>query len=120
MIITNGNRGLFCLALLPLALALFCPPAEAQNANPPAQAKKPDNPPPGSPPMEQEVIVTGRRNGEPDFQEQQEFHYEEYRRLKAIYDPDPLPVIRSDRLVRMPEATSSTVQGKPTLTEKQW
>ncbi|AUN29755.1 hypothetical protein C0V82_05605 [Niveispirillum cyanobacteriorum] len=113
MIVTNGNRGLFCLALL--GLALFCPPAEAQNANPPAQAKKPD-----SPPMEQEVIVTGRRNGEPDFQEQQEFHYEEYRRLKAIYDPDPLPVIRSDRLVRMPEAISSTVQGKPTLTEKQW
>lgn len=115
MVVTNGNRGLACLALL--ALTLFHLPAGAQTASQQAQAqaRKPD-----SPPMAEEVIVTGRRNGEPDFQEQQEFHYEEYRRLKAIYDPDPLPVIRSDRLVRMPEAISSTVQGKPTLTEKQW
>lgn len=114
MVVTSGNRGLCCLALL--TLGLFCFPAGAQKASqpPPAQQK------PDSPAMEQEVIVTGRRDGEPDFQEQQEFHYEEYRRLKAIYDPDPLPVIRSDRLVRMPEAISSTVQGKPTLTEKQW
>ncbi len=113
MVVTNGNRGLACLTLL--ALTLFCLPAGAQNTSPQAQTQKAD-----SPPMAEEVIVTGRRNGEPDFQEQQEFHYQEYRRLKAIYDPDPLPVIRSDRLVRMPEAISSTVQGKPTLTEKQW
>ncbi|MFV3128527.1 hypothetical protein [Niveispirillum sp. KHB5.9] len=98
--------------LLPALAAFACTvPAGAQN-----KQEKP-KPPPA---MEQEVIVTGRRDGEPDFQEQQEFHAQEYRRLKDIYDPDPLPVIRSDRLVRMPEAISSTVQGKPTLTEKQW
>ncbi len=108
MSISGGNHPYAAAAvLLTIALAV---PVGAQNTAP---ADKP-------PAMEQEVIVTGRRDGEPDFQEQQEFHVQEYRRLKQIYDPDPLPVIRSDRLVRMPEAISSTVQGKPTLTEKQW
>lgn len=111
MSISGGNHFSTCARPLLTLLALACSvPAGAQNAAP---AQKP-------PAMEQEVIVTGRRNGEPDFQEQQEFHFQEYRRLKQIYDPDPLPVIRSDRLVRMPEVISSTVQGKPTLTEKQW
>lgn len=101
--------------LLPiLALLLLAPPAPAQDQG---RARPP---PAGAPVMEQEVIVTGRRDGEPDFQEQQEYHDREYRRLKEIYAPDPLPPIRSDRLTRMPEAISSTVQGKPTLTEKQW
>lgn len=71
-----------------------------------------------SPPVADEVIVTGRRNGEPGFQEQQEYHDQEYRRLKQIYDPDPPPIPRGDQLTRMPEAVSSTVQGQPTLMER--
>lgn len=111
MSISGGNHFSAGAGWLLAVLAVACAvPAGAQNAAPT----------PKPPAMEQEVIVTGRRDGEPDFQEQQEFHFQEYRRLKQIYDPDPLPVIRSDRLVRMPEAISSTVQGKPTLTEKQW
>ncbi len=70
------------------------------------------------PPVADEVIVTGRRNGEPGFQEQQEYHDQEYRRLKQIYDPDPPPIPRSDQLTRMPESVSSTVQGQPTLMER--
>ncbi|OYQ32766.1 hypothetical protein CHU95_18620 [Niveispirillum lacus] len=99
-----------------MALAFIAAPSILAQTVPPGQKPVARN----GPAMEQEVIVTGRRDGEPDFQEQQEYHFQEYRRLKQIYDPDPLPVIRSDRLVRMPEAISSTVQGKPTLTEKQW
>lgn len=119
MLISRGNR--VRSALLPALPALFllaAIPAGAQSADPkPDSAKKAQSQ--EAPAMEEEIIVTGR-HGEPDFQEQNQFHIQEYRRLKQIYDPDPLPVIRSDRLVRMPEATSSTVQGKPTLTEKQW
>lgn len=90
--------------ILPLAgPALAAPPAKN---DPPAMAE--------------EVIVTGRRDGEPDFQEQTEHHLKEYRRLKQIYDPDPPPSPRHERLTRMPDAVSSTVQGKPTLTEKHW
>lgn len=112
MSVSDGNHPFMRRRMLPALLALICAvPAGAQQEVP--DPRKP-------PAMEQEVIVTGRRNDEPDFQEQNEFHFQEYRRLKQIYDPDPLPVIRSDRLVRMPEAVSSTVQGKPTLTEKQW
>lgn len=99
------------IAVLPASLvlaALACP----VRAEPPARAKEP--------PMEEEVIVTGRRDGEPGFQEQQEYHDGEYRRLKEKFDPDAPPVPRSERLVRMPEAITTTVQGKPTLTEKYW
>lgn len=97
---------LVLLALVPVA-------GPAMAAEPPAEAAKP-----AAPPETEEVIVTGRRNGEPDFQEQQEYHDQEYRRLKQIYDPDPPVIPRSDRLTRMPEAVSSTVRGKPTLTER--
>lgn len=119
MLISRGNRVRSALlSALPALCLLASIPAGAQNAAPPPDTpKKAESRP--APAMEEEIIVTGR-HGEPDFQEQNEFHTQEYRRLKDIYDPDPLPVIRSDRLVRMPEATSSTVQGKPTLTEKQW
>lgn len=104
-----SRRAVAAVAVLFLAVA---PRAPAQTA--PTEQAKP------APAMEEEVIVTGHRDGEPDFQEQQEYHAKEYRRLKELYDPDPLPTIRSDRLVRMPEVVSSTVQGKPTLTERQW
>lgn len=85
-------------------------------AQPPEQQAAPVSP--NTPAETEEVIVTGRRNGEPGFQEQQDYHDEEYRRLKQIYDPDPPAIPRSDQLTRMPEAVSSTVQGKPTLTER--
>ncbi|MFV3076170.1 hypothetical protein [Niveispirillum fermenti] len=114
MPIAVGNHPARPLPCAVLALLLLALPAPAQD---PGAARLP---PAATPAMEQEVIVTGRRDGEPDFQEQQEYHDHEYRRLKQVYDPDPLPPIRGDRLVRMPEAISSTVQGKPTLTEKQW
>lgn len=78
------------------------------------------DPAPSPPPVMEEVIVTGRRDGEPDFQEQHEFHLKEYRRLKEIYEPDPPNTPRHERLTRMPEAITSTVQGRPTLTEKHW
>jgi hypothetical protein len=99
--------------LLPVLLALPMTMVPAEAVEP---QEKPA--PPAVLPETEEVIVTGRRNGEPDFQEQQEYHDQEYRRLKQIYDPDPPAIPRSDRLTRMPEAASSTVQGKPTLTER--
>jgi len=98
-----------CLGLLALSLTAVSMAA----AEPSAQQAAPS-----VPPEMEEVIVTGRRNREPDFQEQQEYHDQEYRRLKQIYDPDPPAITRSDQLTRMPEAVSSTVQGKPTLTER--
>lgn len=100
------------LALLPAALLLAALAHPALAEPPPASAKPP--------PMEEEVIVTGNRNGEPGFQEQQEYHNGEYRRLKEKFDPDAPPVPRSERLVRMPDSVSTTVQGKPTLSEKYW
>ena len=116
MLISRGNRVRSALLLL-LLVAI---PAGAQNAAaPPAETARKTDAKPAAPAVEEEIIVTGR-HGEPDFQEEHEYHTQEYRRLKQIYDPDPLPVIRGDRLVRMPETISSTVQGKPTLTEKQW
>jgi hypothetical protein len=94
-------------------LALLSSVLPAAMAEPPAESAKP-----ADTAEVDEVIVTGRRNGEPDFQEQQEYHDQEYRRLKQIYDPDSPAIPRSDQLTRMPEAVSPTVQGKPTLTER--
>lgn len=35
----------------------------------------------------------------PSFQEEYEFHLGEYHRLKKIYEPDPLPPSRGERLL---------------------
>lgn len=113
MLFYRGSRAIRMVGAAAIAL-LMATALRAAAQTPPTEPAKP------APAMEEEVIVTGHRDGEPDFQEQQEYHAKEYRRLKELYDPDPLPAIRSDRLVRMPEVVSSTVQGKPTLTERQW
>ncbi|WP_029014352.1 hypothetical protein [Niveispirillum irakense] len=103
---------LFSPTTLLLGCGLLLPSLTAQGAEPPKKPK--------AEVMEEEVIVTGRRDGEPDFQERQDYHNQEYRRLKEIYEPDPPVPPRMERLTRMPEAISTTVQGKPTLTEKYW
>lgn len=52
-----------------------------------------------SPPPEviDEVIVTAPRNGEPDFQEADEFHRKEYQRLRAKFDKDLPAAPRGDQ-----------------------
>lgn len=112
MLPLRSRRPVFTPFALLLASGLLSPCMAAQSAEPPKKAK--------TEVMEEEVIVTGRRDGEPDFQERQEYHDKEYRRLKEVYDPDPPIPPRMERLTRMPEAVSTTVQGKPTLTEKYW
>ena len=114
MSLSDGNRRTCGLLLVLLAGLLVPMPAGAQEQPQPPAAKQ------ETPPAEDELVITARRNGQPDFQEQQEFHYQEYRRLKAIYDPDPPAHDRGDRLLRVPEAVTSTLRGKPTITEKQW
>lgn len=76
--------------LLAGALALGVPMARGQD-NPP--------PPPASAPAEQmdEVIVTAPRNGEPGFQESDDYHRQEYARLHAKFGPpQQRPVGRGD------------------------
>lgn len=52
-----------------------------------------------SPPPEvmDEVIVTAPRNGEPDFQEADDFHRKEYLRLRAKFDKQPPAPPRGDQ-----------------------
>lgn len=101
------------LSLALLVAMLVGGPALAQS--PPASP-----PPPAEAPQQEmdEVIVTGRRPVMPSMMEELEYHNQEYRRLKQIYDPDPPPIPRSDRLVRIPESISQTIQGRPTLPDK--
>ena len=76
--------------LLAGALGLGVPMARGQD-NPP--------PPPASAPAEQmdEVIVTAPRNGEPGFQESDEYHRQEYSRLQAKFGPpQQRPIGRGD------------------------
>ena len=72
------------LSLLFLALA---GPAMAQQ-----QAAKPQ------PEVMDEVIVTAPRNGEPDFQEAQEYHQKEYQRLHAMFGKPPPAQPRGDQV----------------------
>jgi hypothetical protein len=69
------------LSLVLLALAGL---AAAQNANPP-------------PDVMDEVIVTAPRNGEPGFQEAQEYHQKEYQRLHAKFGKPPAAQPRGDQ-----------------------
>ncbi|MFV3131167.1 hypothetical protein [Niveispirillum sp. KHB5.9] len=48
-----------------------------------------------------EVIVTAPRNGEPDFQEAQEFHQKEYQRLHAMFGKEPPAPPRGDNVFGM-------------------
>lgn len=96
-------------ALALLALLSAADPALAQS-----------NPPPPKPGDEvPEVIIQGRRPVTPDFQEQYEYHQAEYERLRAIYEvTEPPRYSPAERMLRMPETLTGTVQGKSTLVER--
>ena len=49
------------------------------------------------PPAADEVIVTAPRNGEPGFQEAQEYHQKEYQRLHAKFGKPPPAQPRGDQ-----------------------
>lgn len=72
------------LSLVLLALAW---PVAAQQQQPKPQPEVMD-----------EVIVTAPRNGEPDFQEAQEFHQKEYQRLHAMFGKEPPAQPRGDQV----------------------
>lgn len=107
------KRVLFPLVLAALA---WCPPVLAE---PPAKGDKKAE----QPAQEEEIIVRGRRDGEPDFQEQNEFHQKEFERLHKIYGKEAPPNRRLDRMTDTPDpdagktvvpsANSGTVQGQP-------
>ncbi|WP_154667413.1 hypothetical protein [Niveispirillum irakense] len=112
-------RAIYFLALALMALSL---PAMAQQPSaeqqPPAAEKKA----PPAQEMEEEIIVRGRRDGEPDFQTQYEYHKQEYDRLNKIYGPETSPNRRLDRMTDTPNPdagksvmrspSGSTVQGR--------
>ncbi|QJE73186.1 hypothetical protein HHL28_08880 [Aerophototrophica crusticola] len=104
------------LSLALLVAMLGSGPALAQSPSP--SASPPPPPPAAAQQEEDEVIVTGRRPVMPSMMEELEYHNQEYRRLKQIYDPDPPPIPRADKLVRIPESISQTIQGRPTLPDK--
>jgi hypothetical protein len=107
------KRVLFPLVLAVLAL---CPPVLAE---PPATGDKKAE----QPATEDEIIVRGRRDGEPDFQEQNEFHQKELDRLQKIYGTEAPPDRRLDRMTEtpnpdagksvVPSVNSGVVQGQP-------
>ncbi|MDG5496707.1 hypothetical protein [Niveispirillum sp. BGYR6] len=107
------KRVLFPLVLAALA---WCPPVLAE---PPAKGDKKAE----QPAEEEEIIVRGRRNGEPDYQEQYEFHQKEFERLHKIYGKEAPPNRRLDRMTDspnpdagktvVPSVNGSTVQGQP-------
>lgn len=89
-----------------------------------AKAQDAKAPPPGATPeMTEEIIVRGRRDGEPDFQEQYEHHRQEFARLRQKYGDPQTPNRRLDRMTeavnpdraksvfRSPD--SNAVQGRP-------
>ncbi len=69
---------------LSLVLLVLAGPAAAQTASPP-------------PEVMDEVIVTAPRNGEPGFQEAQEYHQKEYQRLHAKFGKPPAAQPRGDQ-----------------------
>jgi len=107
------KRALFILALL--TAGLYLPVVAQQPTDTTKQATKPTE--------EEEIIVRGRRDGEPDFQEQNEFHQKEFDRLHKIYGKEAPPNRRVDRMTDtpnpdagktvVPSANSGTLQGQP-------
>lgn len=79
------------LILLSVALA---GPAAAQQAKP-------------QPEVMDEVIVTAPRNGEPGFQESQEYHEKEYQRLHAMFGKEAPAQPRGDQVF----ASGGTMSG---------
>lgn len=109
------EAGLLALCAV-LFLLMTAIAVKAQTAQPqPAQAKE-------QPPMEEEIIVNGRRN-EPSFQEEWENHRKEYDRLRKIFGEPDAPNRRLDRMTDTPNPdggksvmrspSSDTVQGRP-------
>lgn len=111
-------RAIYLLVVaLMAALSL---PAMAQD--PAAQQAPAEKKAPPAQEMEEEIIVRGRRDGEPDFQTQYEYHKQEYDRLRKIYGPETPPNRRLDRMTDTPNPdsgksvmrspSSDTVQGR--------
>lgn len=108
---------LLCAALFLLMTALA---VKAQQPEP--QAPPPAGKADATPPVEEEIIVRGRRN-EPDFQEEWEHHRKEFDRLSKIYGDPFTPNRRSDRMTDTPNPdkgksvmrspSSDTIQGRP-------
>lgn len=116
MIVEAGLVLVFAtLFVLMMAVAVK---AQQNDAPAPAPAAAPS-----APAMEQEIIVRGRKNGEPDFQEEWEQHREEYRRLHQIYGKPDAVYNRVDRMTDVPNPdagksvmvspNADVVQGRP-------
>ncbi len=76
-----------CTRIVPLSLLILAlvGPAVAQQAKP-------------QPEVMDEVIVTAPRNGEPGFQESQEYHQQEYQRLHAMFGKPTAAQPRGDQV----------------------
>lgn len=102
-------------SLLFLGVLLLVPEGSAQEGDKPKPAPAAE--------MTEEIIVRGRRDGEPDFQTQYEHHKQEYERLRKIYGPETSPNRRLDRMTDSPNPdagksvmrspSASPVQGRP-------
>ncbi|MFV3073811.1 hypothetical protein [Niveispirillum fermenti] len=107
---------LVCATLFALMTALAV--KAQQNPEPPAPAKAQQQQQ-----MEDEIIVRGRRDGEPGFQESWEHHRQEFDRLHKIYGTPGGPNRRADRMTDTPNPdsgksvmrspSSDSVQGRP-------
>ncbi len=77
-------------------------------ALPALAADEPPPPPPGTPAEQaDEVIVTAPRNGEPGFQESDDYHRQEYARLHAKFGKPPKAEPRGDGTLSRAEMASS-------------
>jgi hypothetical protein len=77
-------------------------------ALPALAADEPPPPPPGTPAEQaDEVIVTAPRNGEPGFQESDDYHRQEYARLHAKFGKPPKAEPRGDSILSRAEMASS-------------
>ncbi|SNS59032.1 MULTISPECIES: hypothetical protein [unclassified Azospirillum] len=71
-------------------------------------ADEPPPPPPGTPAEQaDEVIVTAPRNGEPGFQESDDYHRQEYVRLHAKFGKPPKAEPRGDAVLSRADMASS-------------
>ncbi|WP_133065447.1 hypothetical protein [Niveispirillum lacus] len=103
------------LALCAVLFLLMAALAVKAQTPQPTQAKQ-------APPVEEEIIVNGRRN-QPSFQEEWEHHRQEYDRLSKIYGDPFTPNRRLDRMTDTPNPDggksvmrspgSDSVQGRP-------
>ncbi|MQP64425.1 hypothetical protein GE253_03605 [Niveispirillum sp. SYP-B3756] len=77
-------------------------------ALPALAANEPPPPPPGTPAEQEDaVIVTAPRNGEPGFQESDDYHRQEYARLRAKFGTPPKAEPRGDGVLSRADMASS-------------